>query len=161
MRVATLDFSLFQLALGIAVDYPNAETWGSDINNMGRIAGYYTLAGGWHGFISCPSASNPDQIDTDGDGLSDTCDNCPADFNPNQTDSDFDGPGDICDNCPGTINSDQADTDGDGIGDVCDIFGLSISPVSPSENDMVTVQAEYTQPVAKTLKLIFLLIENE
>ena len=129
------------------VDYPNAETWGSDINNMGRIAGYYTLAGGWHGFTSCPSASNPDQVDMDGDGLSDTCDNCPADFNPNQTDSDFDGPGDICDNCPGTINSDQADTDGDGIGDVCDIFSLSISPTSPTENDMVTVQAEYTQSV--------------
>jgi len=71
--------------------------------------------------------------DQDGDGLCESSDNCPALQNPNQTDSDDDGLGDACDddadgdgqtdtadNCPDIANPDQADSDGDGLGDVCD-----------------------------------------
>ena len=95
---------------------------------------------------NCPSTTNSDQSDTDGDGIGDVCDddidgdgilndsdNCPETANEDQADMDGDGTGDVCDddkdgdtilnsddNCPETANEDQADIDGDGIGDVCD-----------------------------------------
>jgi len=46
-----------------------------------------------------------DLPDTDGDGVCDAEDNCPDDFNPNQADSDNDGIGNVCDD-PDPINND-------------------------------------------------------
>jgi hypothetical protein len=70
--------------------------------------------------------------DTDGDGVINSVDNCPMQPNPDQKDSNSNGIGDVCDdydydgvptyldNCPMVANPDQIDTDKDGIGDACD-----------------------------------------
>ncbi len=81
--------------------------------------------------------------DSDSDGVFDGGDNCPLAPNPNQTDSDDDGLGNACDpdddndgvldaddNCRVVYNPDQADSDGDGVGDACSPVGGVIVPVN-------------------------------
>lgn len=60
-------------------------------------------------FDNCVLVANPEQIDINGNGRGDKCD-----------DFDKDGVINSVDNCPDTPNRNQADEDGDGIGDVCD-----------------------------------------
>ena len=59
---------------------------------------------------NCPDVENADQVDTDGDGLGDACDD----------DDDDDGILDPADNCPLVANDKQEDLDKDLIGDFCD-----------------------------------------
>ncbi len=92
--------------------------------------------------LSCDNANdyyNPNQEDTDGDGIGDVYDLCltiPS-SSDDSADSDRDGIGNNCDTCTRTAKNynsgfegdyymrvrnipDQTDSDGDGIGDVCD-----------------------------------------
>ncbi|EDP97804.1 hypothetical protein KAOT1_21617 [Kordia algicida OT-1] len=63
--------------------------------------------------------SNRDILDGCGEDGVIANDNCQDVSNPDQTDTDNDGIGDACDNCPSVANNDQMDADNDGIGDVC------------------------------------------
>jgi DMSO/TMAO reductase YedYZ molybdopterin-dependent catalytic subunit len=47
----------------------------------------------WRGFAVAVTGD----VDTDGDGIADSIDNCPTQYNPDQRDSDADGIGDLCD----------------------------------------------------------------
>jgi hypothetical protein len=66
---------------------------------------------------NCPSAPNPDQLNSDDDTLGDACDAFP---NDPDNDIDGDGIGGDLDNCPSAPNPDQLNSDDDTLGDACD-----------------------------------------
>lgn len=82
-------------------------------------------------------------LDSDNDGMPDKFDNCVSVANPGQVDSDGNGRGDECDdydrdgimnskdNCPDIPNRTQTDTDGDGIGNECDTQENRLTERSP------------------------------
>src|SRR3989339_563339 len=85
-------------------------------------------------FANIPSQVNAGYVvaDTDGDGIPDMRDNCVSLTNSDQVDVNGNGRGDSCDdfdkdgivnttdNCPNEPNRNQSDADGDKVGDICD-----------------------------------------
>jgi hypothetical protein len=67
---------------------------------------------------NCPDKDNPDQADSDGDGIGDACPDSGG--SGGIEDADEDGIPYTEDNCPNTYNPGQEDDDSDNIGNVCD-----------------------------------------
>lgn len=104
------------------------------------VAWFESINDGGDACDNCPTVTNADQSDVDGDVVGDVCDNCVDQANPGQFDLDGDATGDACDPCPADPENDQdndgvcgdvdvclllpdpdqTDTDGDGLGDACD-----------------------------------------
>ncbi len=143
---------------GTAMKLPSAD-WGSienpqrlwltsDFDNITSFTVTSTNAYcfGMDNFYINEEKINPDDPDTDEDGITDSNDNCLMAPNTDQNDADSDGMGDVCDacphdpendidadgicgddggctaidNCPNVANPDQSDEDSDGLGDACD-----------------------------------------
>ena len=102
----------------IQVTRANSSDPNTDIDGDG----YYDLSD------NCKYVSNPDQKDTNHNGIGDACETVP-DF-----DTDQDGIKDSQDNCPSIKNPDQKDIDGDGIGDSCDEDSSTSTDTPPQTN---------------------------
>ncbi len=74
---------------------------------------------------NCVDVLNPNQLDSDGNGIGDACTATPS---TRGTDSDGDGLADEADNCPNVQNADQLDLDEDGAGDACDSCPTASNP---------------------------------
>jgi hypothetical protein len=98
MGVTLLDANVLRL-------YQNSAMWITGWTPDGDGDGIFDSAD------NCPSVTNADQANLDGDAAGDACD----------PDDDADGVADTADNCPMLANFNQYDQDRDGTGDACEI----------------------------------------
>ncbi len=86
---------------------------------------------------NCPSVSNANQLNTDGDAQGDACD----------LDDDNDGTVDGTDNCPFIPNPSQADGDSDGTGDTCETAPASTGVFYASSSSTTTPEISQVNPL--------------
>jgi len=112
---------------------PNASTTAS----QGGNASFYAAGNIAKSF----NVTNPPPPESDNDGILDTSDNCPLISNADQLDTDGDGLGDVCDddldgdgitnrrdNCPLVSNPNQSDSLDNGVGDACGAIAVNTLP---------------------------------
>lgn len=87
---------------------------GSSVFSIGDLGGCGPSSVTWDSISYDTFAPGREGDDDDADGVANAEDNCFEDSNPDQSDTDMDGLGDVCDPCP--VDA-QNDRDGDG---VCD-----------------------------------------
>jgi hypothetical protein len=99
------------VTVGPDVEYVPVHAYRCPDGGGDWVVGCYELIG------DTPGAANDcTSGDSDGDGVSDTCDNCPNLANPDQADCDGDGAGDACELADGTAS----DCNDNGIPDNCE-----------------------------------------
>ena len=117
----------------------SATIGGSDVDNDGYTSGYGAACQD-----NCPLDANPDQTDSNADGIGDHCE-C--------SDPDGDGwpggAGGACfDTCPNDWSMWLNDADADGIGDVCDCPSGNIDQDGDTDSDAVMNCADNCQDVS-------------
>lgn len=112
---------------------------------------------------TCPTSTDPDYTDTDGDVRADVCDFCPDVATRIDSDVDRDGVGDACDLCPFDFDPTNADLDGNGVGDACEDCG-NASPFvgahllrltglgTPPGDDRLVLRGRFTVPPGTALE---------
>lgn len=140
--VIVLDISLPHCPRVLAqYDLPNDDVWGIFPFTNDNLVYASDFDGRLTVLRLIPDPAFVDNAtDSDGDGVSDMCDNCQGLVNSDQSDMDSDGIGDLCDSCPNdffndadgdgicgdvdncvNFNPGQEDSDGDGFPDACDV----------------------------------------
>jgi hypothetical protein len=116
--------------------YPNCLSDDSDIDGISDR-------------IEVTTCTDPNNADSDSDGLNDGIEDANQDgirdqneTDPCQADSDGDGVDDNLDNCPLMVNPAQVDVNGNGIGDLCQyvrvVFDLPVSDKDDNAKEKVT-----------------------